>query len=212
MRKFLFLTCCVLVTSGIYGQKEFKGGILFGPVTSQISGDGLGGWDKFGFTAGAWVRMPISEKFGVTIQMKYITKGSRTKRDTLNFQSFGYYLNYIDVPILFGWNLKLKKTNLMICIGPYAGVLVKQKERANGFDYPIPIPFRKYDIGVETGVTWWAGSNVYFGLTTSTTVIPTRPNPSQTNRGNYYEAGNYNQTLQFQIGIRFGGGSSAPTS
>ena len=70
------------------GQKRnFKGGLIAGAVTSQISGDGLGGWDKFGLAAGAWVNVPFSDRASATMSMKYINKGSRTKRDTLRTYS-----------------------------------------------------------------------------------------------------------------------------
>ena len=86
----------------VSGQKRnFKGGLIAGAVTSQISGDGLGGWDKFGLAAGAWVNVPFSDRSSATMTMKFINKGSRTKRDTINFETFGYYLNYIEVPLWF---------------------------------------------------------------------------------------------------------------
>ncbi|MDP5075627.1 MAG: PorT family protein, partial [Flavobacteriales bacterium] len=66
-------------------QQAFKAGISFGMTTSQISGDGLGGWDKFGITGGAFVSAPLSSKNGFRIGLNYADKGSRTKRDTLNF-------------------------------------------------------------------------------------------------------------------------------
>ncbi|MFM9986567.1 MAG: porin family protein [Flavobacteriales bacterium] len=190
-------------------QKQFQGGLIAGPLFSQISGDGLGGWDKLGFAAGAWVNVPISERNGVLLSMKYVTKGSRTKRDTLDFNSFAYHLNYIDVPILFNHSFTIKKSTWRWLAGPYAGVLISQKVKANGVNYSVPEAssgpdFKRYDIGLMGAVAWWPTSKFFVELSTSTSIIPTRPAPLVVNPGSYYEQGNYNQTLQLMFGLRFG--------
>lgn len=209
MNKWIIAALFGAIAGSIYSQKEFRGGIMLGPVVSQISGDGLGGWDKVGFAAGAWVMMPFSEKTGLTIGMKYITKGSRTKRDTLSFNTFAYHLNYIDVPIQFSYRFDRKKASFALNIGPYAGVLLKQKIVSNGYDYEVNPPFVGYDIGIAAGVTWWMGRKAYFDLSTASSILPTRPAPVVVNPGSYYEYGNYNQTLQLMFGLRFGGGKSS---
>jgi hypothetical protein len=203
MRRLLFVLA-FLATLHSLGQKAFTGGIVAGPVTTQISGDGLAGWNKFGFAAGPWINMPISDRSGIFMAMKYIMKGSRTKIDTITFQSFGYYLNYIDVPILYTHRFA-KKNNLMFSVGPYAGYLLNQKIRYNGNGEAAVIPaFEKYDIGISGGIAWWATSKLFFEYSLSTSVLPTRPAPLVVNPNSYYERGNYNQTMQIMIGIRFG--------
>lgn len=181
-------------------KRNFRGGILAGGVTSQISGDGLGGWDKFGMTAGAWVSVPFTERFSATMNMKYINKGSRTKLDTLTFNSFGYYLNYIEVPIWFSYAPSKKESDrLLINFGPYAGYLFKQTIISNGFDYPVNPPFERIDVGLELGVTFRITPKFGVSVMSSSSVLPTRPNPSQVNPLSYYEKGNYNQTMQLII-------------
>jgi hypothetical protein len=185
-------------------QRNFKGGVVVGGVTSQISGDGLGGWDKFGFTAGAWVNVPFSEKVSATMSMKYINKGSRTKIDTITFNTFGYYLNYIEVPIWISYAPSNRDPDrLKINFGPYAGYLFNQKIISNGFDYEVNPPFESIDVGLELGVSYWITPKLSVNLMSSTSVIPTRPNPSQVNPLSYYEKGNYNQTLQLLIAKGF---------
>lgn len=200
------LLVCALKSSA---QKAFQGGLIAGPMFSQVSGDGLGGWDKLGFAAGAWINMPLTERNGILLSMKYVTKGSRTKRDTLNFNSFAFHLNYIDVPILFNHSFSLKKSTFRWLAGPYAGLLIKQKVVANGLTYSVPEAssgpeFESYDIGLMGALAWWPTSKFFIELSTSTSVLPTRPAPLVVNKGSYYEQGNYNQTLQLMFGLRFG--------
>jgi hypothetical protein len=182
---------------GASSRRNFKGGLVAGGVTSQISGDGLGGWDKFGFTAGAWVSVPFTEQLSAAMSMKFINKGSRTKLDTLTYNTFGYYLNYVEVPIWLCYSVSKKEPGKMVVnLGPYAGYLFKQKIISNGFDYVVNPPFENIDIGIEAGVSFWITPKFSVNFMTSTSVLPTRPNPSQVNKTNYYEMGNYNQTLQ----------------
>lgn len=199
----------LLIFSRAEAQRDFQGGILAGPMFSQISGDGLGGWDKLGFAGGAWINIPFSERNGLNISMKYVMKGSRTKRDTLNFNSFAFVLNYIDMPILFNHSFALKKSNFRWFAGPYAGVLLNQKVVANGITYSVPEAstgpdFESYDIGIMGGISWWPTSKFFVELSTSTSILPTRPAPLVVNKSSYYEQGNYNQTLQLMLGLRFG--------
>lgn len=206
--RFATVTLLALIFSAsinnLSAQNAFKGGLIAGPVTTQISGDGLGGWDKFGFTAGGWVNMPITEKSGIMLSLKYINKGSKTKMDTINFQMFSYNLNYIDVPILFSHKFNLKKANLMYTIGPYAGILLNQKIIANFNEYPVGNPeFERYDIGLQGGIQWWLGEKFFVDLSGSSSVIPTRPAPLVVNKASFYEKGNYNQTLQLMLGLAF---------
>lgn len=209
MRTLFISALMLLLCNGILGQREFKGGILVGGVTSQISGDGLGGWDKFGFSAGAWVNAPLNEKIGLGLSMKYITKGSRTEQDTLTYNSFGFYLNYIDVPILLTYDVKKKNSKFTFSIGPYIGFLLKQDIIINGASYDVNPKFKSTDIGGQVGAAWWPKEKLFLELMMATSVIPTRPAPAVVNANSYYEQGNYNQVLQLTLGIRFGGSQNA---
>lgn len=211
MRKLCCIIVVCLLGNLLWAQQEeassnrnFKGGLLAGGVTSQISGDGLGGWDKFGFTAGAWVSVPFSEQVSATMGMKYINKGSRTKIDTITYNTFGYYLNYVEVPLWFSYSVSKKEPGkLVLNIGPYAGYLFNQKIVSNGVDYPVIPAFERFDVGLEAGVSFWVTPKFSVNFMASSSVFPTRPNPSQVNAFSYYERGNYNQTLQLILAKAF---------
>ena len=124
----LLLASAVMAQEANSSKKNFKGGLIAGGVTTQISGDGLGGWDKFGLAAGAWVQVPLSERTSATMSIQYINKGSKTV-DTLTHNMFGYYLNYFEVPVWFSYAPSKKDPDkLVINFGPYAGYLFSQKK------------------------------------------------------------------------------------
>jgi len=193
---FLFFT---LFACSMDAQQAFNAGIAIGMTTSQISGDGLGGWDKFGITGGAYVNAPFNKKNGLRIGLYYSEKGSRTKRDTLNFNTFSYRLNYIEVPVQWSY----QNGPFTFLSGLYYGQIIKQEILANQLTYPVSPPFRNFDIGLGLGAIIQLGDHLFIEGKFSSSIIPTRPSPNFANQNSYYEKGNYNQVLHFLIGRNF---------
>ncbi len=189
----------VIITSDLKAQQAFNAGVALGMTTSQISGDGLGGWDKFGFTGGAYVNAPFNSKNGLRIGLYYSEKGSRTKRDTLNFNTFAYRLNYIEVPMQWSY----QNGPFTFLSGVYYGQLIKQEVLANSLTYSVNPSFRNFDVGIALGAIAQLGDHLFVEAKFSSSVLPTRPSPNFANPNSYYEKGNYNQALHFLIGRNF---------
>ncbi|MFM7106069.1 MAG: outer membrane beta-barrel protein, partial [Flavobacteriales bacterium] len=136
----ILFTCQVL-----YSQRAFRARLMAGAVTSQISGDGLGGWDKFGLMGGGEVAVPLSEKWSFSGGIRYTQKGSRTKRDTINFNTFAYKLEYIDLPLkLLYSQTRNGEDFLTFGAGVSAGYLMRQRQMNNGAYYDINPPFSSF--------------------------------------------------------------------
>jgi hypothetical protein len=195
----ILLLFSTLLAGSAHAQQAFSAGLALGMTTSQISGDGLGGWDKFGLTGGAYVNAPFSSKNGFRLGLYYTEKGSRTKRDTLNFNTFAYRLKYIEVPVQYSF----QNGPITILSGLYYGRLIKQDILSNRASYAVNPAFRNYDIGLALGATLQMGDHFFIEGKFSTSVIPTRPSPNFANPNSYYEKGNYNQVLNFLIGRNF---------
>lgn len=198
LTRFLVL-CILLLSMNSNAQQAFKAGVSLGMTTSQISGDGLGGWDKFGVTGGAFVSAPLSSKNGFRIGLNYADKGSRTKRDTLNFNTFAYRLRYIELPVQYSF----QNGPFTFLSGLYYGRLMKQDILANSLTYEVIPAFRNYDVGITLGTTLQMGDHLFIEGRFSSSIIPTRPSPNFANPNSYYEKGNYNQVLYFLIGRNF---------
>jgi hypothetical protein len=203
MRNFFFL---IFISGSIllHAQKEFAGGLIIGGVTSQVRGDGMSGFNKFGYSAGAWINIPISEKTGIDLGMQYVTKGSSSGRDTLTFQKRGFRLNYIEVPLLITFKNLISTVDLEINVGPYAGLIITQKEFNNDLELDVTSPpFSKIDFGAVLGVRYWPGEKWFLEVRSTNSVISSRPAPSNVNFGQLYRSGNYNNVIQFIIGKKF---------
>jgi hypothetical protein len=186
--------------SFIHAQRDFRANLIAGAVTSQISGDGLGGWDKFGLMGGGEVAVPVSENWSFSGGIRYTQKGSRTKRDTINFNTFAYKLDYIDLPFkLLYSRLKNGEDFLTFGAGISAGYLIRQRQMSNGNYYEINPSFSNFDYATGLDIAVWFTSNAAINAGFWTSFLPTRPNPSVTNQFSYYERGNYNQLLTLAL-------------
>lgn len=200
--KWLISACFVFVLSFAQAQNEFESALFGGLSVSQISGDGWGGWHKFGFNGGAFVEAPIVQKrntLALNIAIQYIQKGSHNKLDTLTHNTLAYQLNYVEVPVNVVWKMR----NFDLGVGPYYGVLVRQHFKSNGVKFDINPPYLKRDVGLAAQVKFNWNDNWFLELRASTSVLPARYANNYANKWSLYERGNYNQVLQFNIGRRF---------
>lgn len=130
----------LLITIGVKAHSQaFFGGLALGGVTSQVEGDDRAGWDKIGFSAGAFVGLPMNNTFSALMELKYVQKGSHSDAD--NFvpgDPYSLKLDYVELPILISANLSALNINGRPCkwlaleLGASLDVLVRHKESVNG--------------------------------------------------------------------------------
>jgi hypothetical protein len=199
---FIVFLASTLVTFAQEGStKRFNLGYCLGPVSSQMSGDGLGGFDKFGGTAGLSLRANISERSDLLLGMGFISKGSRAPLDTITRNVFAYRLNYIQIPITWQihWNERIN-----VHLSPYAAYLIHQSVMANKSTYSLSEyggqpAFNDWDFGINAGIGFVLSDNSSLVFEYGQSVVPIRPNPSQANQFSYYERGNYNSTVALML-------------
>jgi hypothetical protein len=104
----VFFLCFSIIT---FAQK-FNGGYLIGFTTSQINGDGIGGFYKYGPTAGFFVNRDFSNKIDGIFEIRYTGKGSGD-----GIGNFKINLGYVELPFLLRYNTSYK-LGLKIGIAP----------------------------------------------------------------------------------------------
>jgi hypothetical protein len=198
---FLFALALVNVQAQEENSRRFDLGYFLGPSSSQMSGDGLGGFDKFGGTAGLSLRANISDRSNLLLSMGFISKGSRAPLDTLTRNVFAYRLNYIQIPITWQihWNERIN-----VHLSPYAAYLIHQsvmfnKETSSVSEYGGQPAFNDWDFGINAGIGFVLSDNSSLVFEYGQSVVPIRPNPSQANQFSYYERGNYNSTVALML-------------
>lgn len=138
----------------------FSGGYDVGANFCQVDGDLLGGYHKVGLSAGGVVYVRFSEKLGVSVELLYSQKGSksRTLRESmagLAVEAYDIKLNYVEVPVMFR---VFGSKRVHYGIGASYSRLIKSKEEAyaNGNInlYPDINFFRKSDLCFAADVSY----------------------------------------------------------
>ena len=128
--KKVFLLTALLCNLSLFAQK-FEAGFVGGFSASQISGDGLAGFDKGGARLGAYISYPLKNKrINFEVGMQYFQKGSKQPSGERGISNYNMNLHYIEVPFTVNYSLK---SGLLLETGIGAGVLVNYtEENANG--------------------------------------------------------------------------------
>jgi hypothetical protein len=185
-------------------QTKFSGGFKGGLTASQVSGDGLAGFNKAGYCIGPFVKMHLNDRISIAPEILYITKGSRkpTNPDRGDFTSWGYIFHYVEVPVLVHYDMDRFSVNA----GLYASALTKGIEESQaGLQYPVANPeMKKTDFGFAIGSSVFITNKLFFELRYTQSVIPIRAAPDPQNIVPWYDGGMYNSVLHFMLGMEFG--------
>jgi len=195
---FLF----ILISFSFSGlsQLEFSGGIELGAATSQVSGDALSGFDKFGLSAGPFIRTTFSEKSSAKLGILYLNKGSKKNADPDNLITYAIRLNYVEVPITYSYSIN----NIRAEGGLAIARLVSSSELGtDGIERDFIFPFEKMDFSVVLGASYYFSENIFVNGRWSQSIIPVRKSPNVVNSASFYEAGMYNTAFQLMFGYEF---------
>lgn len=97
------------ISAGPLFSQSIKGGLIAGFNMSQVDGDEVYGYHKYGLNTGAMAIIPLDEKFSISLEILYNQKGSYQRPWFSDDSANGAYkliLNYLDVPVLFQYEDK----------------------------------------------------------------------------------------------------------
>ena len=201
-KKFAILLFCGFLSLSIKAQ-NFGGGLILGLSTSQVGGDDLGGFNKAGLLAGAFVNIPISELLSFQMEMTYIQKGSNNPK--MNDAEHSNYLkedissSYIEVPLLLQYH---QSNKMKIEGGVQLAYLINGYY--NDLNGKIPIysvdPFIKYDFGLLLGIDYKYSEHISLNTRLSNSILPIGAEDYDgINSYNSSRKGKYNSVLSFAI-------------
>ena len=197
---FLLFILIVIYTSS--NSQDFKGGVLLGLSTSQVSGDNLAGFNKAGLIFGGFTNRILSNRNSLQLEIVYIQKGSRNP-DIINEESENYnkpYINlsYIEVPML----LKLKyNETLEYEFGIQWAQLINGYYIDNiGEMNSIIDPFIKNDLGIALGLNYFINQNISLNSRLTNSIFPIgNEDYNNLTAYNANKKGKYNTTINFSI-------------
>lgn len=209
MKRILFsIVLLGLINFG--SAQEFSGGVLLGFCATQVDGDQYGGYDKIGITGGFSVKFPLNKKLDLATELKYFPKGSRKSivPDNNDYTDYRMKLHYIELPWYLNYKFQLnKKYNVGIEGGVAIGYLIKSKEQLNDYtEEYFGREFRKLDLNLLFGATYFFNDNFSFNIKSQYTFIPIREIPTGVTpfqRFTLFTNGQYNKTLCFSFYFYF---------
>jgi opacity protein-like surface antigen len=136
----------------ILGQeRSFKLGLNAGLLSSQVRGDNISGFNKFGFMGGAYVEYEFESDFYFEVGLNFIQKGSRQNADPDNmiFNEYVLALNYIEAPVLLKYNFYEK---LYVVGGVTLGAMINYREESEGIPMNDKRGFSRMELGYLGGM------------------------------------------------------------
>lgn len=170
--KGVFCFLLVLFLGVNLSAQEFFGGLILGGDVSQVGGDARGGYNKIGLVGGAFAGLNLSSDFDVQMELKYIQKGSYST-EVENWPAFDPFLiklDYIDLPIVFAYNLNKVNINdinmkwLKFELGLSFDFLINYKQEIQGVVVRESNPWNKVVLNTVVGVRVCVKDNFEIGL------------------------------------------------
>lgn len=153
-------------------SQEFFGGLILGGDVSQVGGDARGGYNKIGLVGGAFAGLNLSDELDIQMELKYIQKGSLSN-DVENrpaFDPFLIKLDYVDLPIVLGYNLNKVNINdvnmkwLKFELGLSFDFLINYRQEIQGVVVKESNPWNRVVLNTIVGVRVGVKENFEIGL------------------------------------------------
>jgi len=201
--KVLFLVVLLFPIAGF--AQEFNGGLLAGISTTQVDGDGLGGYNRIGANAGVWVSRTFSRTIALRAELKFIQKGSHKRFTDGAGGTTGEYslrLNYTELPVLVEYHFR---DDIIPFGGISFGYLWNWTEKNNGYENPVDegSQFRKAELAAQLGVEYRLNPRFSFCAAFSYSMVPVRRHTGDIYYFWNFDFGQYNNVLQFYFRYHF---------
>lgn len=173
MRKAILLFAALLVGMLGANAQNFKAGLSFGVVPSQVDGDGMTGFHKIGLTGGAYIKWDTPKSLFYQADIAYTMKGSRqASSKTPNFSQTDLILSYVDLTLAVGYRVM---DNLSLKAGLVPSVLISSKEQLSGGEEVMNTQgFRRFNLLAMAGVSYFFSSHWTVNLTYDYSVMSLR--------------------------------------
>nr|NQU92359.1 PorT family protein [Bacteroidota bacterium] len=133
-----FVVLFLFAASGEIQAQRVMGAVIGGVNATNVQGDDVYGFKKFGMNVGVAAIVPVAEKWSFSLETTYSQKGSYHKKGGRgmdysikhDYNQYKLVLNYLEVPVLFHFE---DKRYLKAGTGFSYGRLIEVKEWEDGY-------------------------------------------------------------------------------
>ena len=182
---------------------KFNGGVNFGASLSQVHGDGIGGFDKIGFNAGAMVEMLNKQYKGLQLGVIFNQKGSRKppNPNSGDNTTWAYKFSYLDIPVLYNFRYVINKMEIDFQGGIQPSVLISAKENFLGGYSDLSYELKDYDLSGVVGLRVKYGDRSYLFSKLTQSIIGIAPLQGDPTAYPWWIKRMRNMTLEFGFTI-----------
>ena len=166
-------------------SQSFDGGLIAGAVTSQINGDGYGGFHQLGYTAGFFGRIPTDGPSSWQMELKYSLYGAHSdaKEEQWGLNPMSIRLHYVELPLLFRYNLSQFNINgksldfITLELGLSGDFLLRGTQSANFEDYFDNDAWLFFSVTGDIGVQFDLNERLGINIRSMNSLTPCRFHP-----------------------------------
>jgi hypothetical protein len=154
MKKIILFLICT--TSLIFAEAQIKFGVKGGMNLSTFTGPNVDTAKiKFGFNAGVFADVPITEALTLRPEVMYSTQGGKGTKNGIEATSSN---NYVIIPILINWISA--SGGFFVETGPQIGFLVGGKLKALSYSFDAKNYYKKKDFSWTYGAGYRFTDNI----------------------------------------------------
>lgn len=200
-RQYYLILYGIFLISLPLGAQEFKGGAVAGLTASQVDGDTFSGFDKLGFTAGAYVYRMLGRQVSAQMEIRYTMKGATDKGSPDDPNFYLLVLHYAELPLALKYHYQ-EKVILEAGLSPDYTVTYREEDETGILPEEEYKPFHKFGLSAFAGIGYRFLDRFTAAVRYSYSAIPIRPHSS----GQTYllNRGQYNNVLLFSIYFEVG--------
>ena len=206
MKKLLFPFLIVFFFCGmnVATAQSFNAGLIAGATFSQVDGDNYFGFHQLGFTAGAYVNLPMDDYFSAQMELKYSLLGAHSSDKEVNeyyYNPYSLRLHYAEIPLMLRYNLGVFRVSgrpldfITLEAGASIDVRLKATEDVDA-DYRVTTRrWNAFSMTGNAGIHFAFNEHWGFGARFMYSVVPCR---FTGNPGWFYNQ-YYNKVVQFCV-------------
>jgi len=201
MNKRVVLLVSIVFCIGLLNAsaQKIKGALMLGTNLSQVDGDEVYGFNKFGWNVGAAAIVPLNNNFSISIENNFNQKGAYQKSKYSDSVLYNLKLNYVEVPVMIHYN-----DRDIITVGTgfaWARLLDAKEEEHEGTHAPYTdqVKFNKDDILWKVDLRFRLIKKLKMNFQYSYSLKKIRERVFTPLEGNEFKRKQYNNLMTFRL-------------
>lgn len=205
-KRFVFLALGFLFVINLSQVKaqSFNAGLVVGPTFAQVDGDHYAGYHQLGFTAGAYVNLPLADYFSAQMELKYSLLGAHSSTEEVMeyyYNPYSLRLHYAEIPLMLRYDLGFFRVGgcsldfITLEAGASVDVRLKATEDVDA-DYQVTTSrWRLFSMTGNAGIHFAFNEHIGLGARFMYSIVPIR----FTGNPGWFTNQYYNKVIQFTL-------------